>query len=173
MDIVTWDQARKQNLSRFFTGVLCVNGHLVERMTCNQRCVECRRAQDRRTNRTPEQIERDLTRGRARKRQDKVRCAERLRQWHKKNRVWWRVYRSRRKALKLNATPAWADPDAIRARYAEGARLTNETGIKHHVDHIVPLQSKLVCGLHCEANLQVLTETDNCSKNNRLWPDMP
>lgn len=93
--------------------------------------------------------------------------------WHAKNRVHWREYTSRRTALKLNATPAWADQDAMRAFYEEADRLMCATGITHHVDHIVPHQSKLVCGLHCEANLQVLTETENCQKSNLRWPDMP
>lgn len=77
-----------------------------------------------------------------------------------------------RRALKMQATPAWADVDAIGAFYAEARRLTRETGIAHHVDHIVPLKSKLVCGLHCEANLQVLPGAANLSKGNRVWPNM-
>jgi hypothetical protein len=42
-----------------------------------------------------------------------------------------------------------------------------------HVDHIVPLVSKFVCGLHCEANLQLLPGPENQRKGNRVWPDMP
>lgn len=80
---------------------------------------------------------------------------------------------SRRRASKLKATPTWADLNAIIALYAEAARLTAETGIPHHVDHIVPLQSKNVCGLHWEGNLQILIGTANVTKGNRRWPDMP
>lgn len=76
-------------------------------------------------------------------------------------------------AKKLLATPAWADRDKMLAVYEEATRLTLETGIEHHVDHIVPLKSKLVCGLHCEANLQVLPRTENIRKSNRVWPDCP
>ncbi|NTJ67519.1 hypothetical protein G6M50_06045 [Agrobacterium rhizogenes] len=77
----------------------------------------------------------------------------------------------KRKAAKLQATPPWADEKAIRAIYAEARRLTMETGIKHHVDHIYPLQSDWVCGLHIETNLQILTASENHSKSNRRHPD--
>jgi hypothetical protein len=45
--------------------------------------------------------------------------------------------------------------------------------VEHDVDHIAPRRSKLVCGLHCEANLQVLTGAENCTKTNLHWPDVP
>ena len=79
---------------------------------------------------------------------------------------------ARRKAAKINATPAWADRDRIAAVYVEAQRLSELTGNPHEVDHIVPLQSRLVCGLHVEHNLQVIPASINRSKSNRHWPDM-
>lgn len=73
---------------------------------------------------------------------------------------------------KINATPAWADRDRIAAVYVEAQRLSELTGNPHEVDHIVPLQSRLVCGLHVEHNLQVIPASINRSKSNRHWPDM-
>jgi hypothetical protein len=89
-----------------------------------------------------------------------------------------------RQAAQLRATPPWADPRAIAKFYEEADRLTRETGIPHHVDHIVPLQGpvaaygpfrglRLVFGFHCEANLRVIEGSENMSKGNRYWPDMP
>jgi hypothetical protein len=78
-----------------------------------------------------------------------------------------------RLALKRKATPAWANLAAIDVLYIEAKRRELETGVKWHVDHIVPLKSKLVCGLHVEANLVVLTASENIAKSNRYWPDMP
>jgi len=78
-----------------------------------------------------------------------------------------------RRAAEKQATPAWANRKAMLAIYAEAVRLTELTGVEHHVDHIVPLQSPWVCGLHCEANLRIIPSYENQSKSNRWWPDMP
>lgn len=79
----------------------------------------------------------------------------------------------RRNARKLQATPLWGSSDAIKAIYLRAADITKATGLKHHVDHIVPLQSKHVCGLHVEFNLEVKPWVENVSKSNRWWPDCP
>jgi hypothetical protein len=79
---------------------------------------------------------------------------------------------SRRIAQRLRATPAWADEAAMQHFYDEAAQATRASGAAHEVDHIVPLQSKKVCGLHCEANLRVLGRLENIRKGNRFWPDM-
>lgn len=80
---------------------------------------------------------------------------------------------AKRRECVRRAIPAWADLGAIEQFYVDARTLTESTGIPHHVDHIVPLTSKLVCGLHCQFNLQILPSVENLKKFNRYWPDMP
>ena len=74
---------------------------------------------------------------------------------------------NKRRAAKLNATPLWADKEAIDRMYIVSNFLTNKLGEPHHVDHIIPLQGKSICGLHVEYNLDVIPAKDNLRKGNR------
>jgi len=73
-----------------------------------------------------------------------------------------------RRTRKQQATPQWADLDAIKALYREAARLKRETGLEWHVDHEIPLKHPLVCGLHVPANLRVIPRDANQSKGNKF-----
>lgn len=75
----------------------------------------------------------------------------------------------RRKGRKL-ATPPWANIEAINAIYKEAKRMQAQDGIKRHVDHKIPLIHPLVCGLHVESNLQILTAAQNMAKKNDFAP---
>ena len=98
---------------------------------------------------------------------------ENVSRWRRENPHKDRAKTRRYRASKLLAMPGWADPGAIENCYLEAERMSIETGIPHDVDHIVPLQSKLVCGLHWEGNLVVIPSSENRKKGNRQWPDMP
>lgn len=77
---------------------------------------------------------------------------------------------SKRRAVKLNATPEWLDQEQhqeIKDFYWLAKDLTAVSGESYHVDHIVPLQGDNVCGLHVPWNLQILPADINLSKGNR------
>lgn len=99
---------------------------------------------------------------------NKALIASRSREYRLANPAKAKAIKARYRAAKLRATPGWANMDMVGAWYMLAAATPGT-----HVDHIVPLVSKLVCGLHCEANLQLLTGPENQRKGNRFWPDMP
>lgn len=80
---------------------------------------------------------------------------------------------AKRDADRKQATPEWANFEIIKDYYVRAAAWSKLSNEPHHVDHIVPIRSDLVCGLHCQANLRIIPAYENISKGNRHWPDMP
>lgn len=145
----------------YFTGKPCKRGHVASRWASGGHCAEC----EREYKNSPEY------RKHLREYQKSPKMREYQREWDKapERRKYMLEFSQRRDASKRNATPSWltsAHIDSMRAVYAEAARLTRETGIPHHVDHIVPLTHPDVQGLHCPWNLQVLPALENLSKGN-------
>lgn len=73
-----------------------------------------------------------------------------------------------RDAKRLQAMPKWADKNRIDCFYACARFMTNLWGKQYHVDHIVPLRGRNVCGLHIPQNLHVLLAEKNLAKGNKL-----
>lgn len=94
-------------------------------------------------------------------------------EWAKREAHKARAKYKRYMTSKRGACPTWADQELIEEFYHLAQLRTKATGIVWHVDHIVPLQSPIVCGLHAETNLQVIPGVMNVGKGNRFWPDMP
>lgn len=96
---------------------------------------------------------------------------EQSKQWRSDNRPRMRYLFAKRRAAQLLATPSWADQDSIGGMY-ELADIFKRAGLQIEVDHIVPLQGKTVCGLHCESNLQLLNSQENKRKGNKLFSEV-
>jgi hypothetical protein len=93
------------------------------------------------------------------KNKDKIKKIKKL--YHLKNPHIKNASCAKRRAVKLKSTPKFANLNKIKEIYKNCPK-------GYHVDHIVPLNSKLVCGLHVEWNLQYLTPSANLSKSNKL-----
>lgn len=104
----------------------------------------------------------------------KVQKQEYNRKWRLKNLARLAAKSSKRRALKLRATPKWLTEEhyaQIEGFYRQSRELKLLTGEEYHVDHIVPLQGENVCGLHVPWNLQVITAKENLSKYNKFLQD--
>lgn len=99
------------------------------------------------------------------KNKDKLKITQKI--WNDANSGKVRHYKRVRKQKLKRAIVPWFEKAMVEKIYHEAAIRGWE------VDHIVPLQSKIVCGLHCHDNLQILEKKLNRSKSNSIWPDMP
>ena len=190
--------AKAEGLKHYSTGVPCKYGHLSPRRVTNGRCVACDAAGLRARKQDPVKGEQYREIGKAWYRTNKERKAAYHKVKYDANRenviatskAWYAANKERasvnnkawrsanpgkilarvakRRANKLKATPVWVDVDVLNAIYIKAKQITQETGAMHHVDHIVPLGGKTVCGLHVPWNLQILPAADNLKKSNRL-----
>lgn len=92
-----------------------------------------------------------------------------------RNRAWWvsnpertAQYKAARRVAHVKAfyVPTEADLFLVEEVYALRDLRNASTNIEWEVDHIIPLTSKYVCGLHAWWNLQVIPMRANRSKRN-------
>lgn len=91
--------------------------------------------------------------------------------WRSQNKDKSNALYALRRARKNNATPSWLtkeDRELIVELYTICQMFKLYTGNEYHVDHIIPLINKNVCGLHIPSNLRVVPAFDNLSKNNKF-----
>ena len=77
---------------------------------------------------------------------------------------------SKRRAALLQRIPVWQtkfDELKIKCIYSVAAMLTRVNNEPWTVDHIIPLQGKIVSGLHVPSNLQVMRARENEAKRNK------
>lgn len=184
MELVSEKEALRHGLKRYFTGKPCTYGHITERQVNSRICCECNRLRQRAVNASLSKEEILVRNAKQRTYYANMPIAQRERNNAKnrvsnmsaeqveKQRLEINVSSAAYEARKLNATPKWADKLEISKIYTKAQQLTRETGIQYNVDHIVPLKSKFVCGLHVPINLEPIPAAINKAKSNLVWPQM-
>lgn len=169
MEIVSLKEAREKGLKYYYTGIPCKHGHTTLRKTESRVCVECQKEIQRKSKRKWGELNREESIKRCRNyyNANKEKHLSSQKVWRNNNKDLICARDNKRRAGKLQATPAWSESEKIKKVYKEARKY----GL--HVDHIVPLQNPLVCGLHVWSNLQLLAPELNLSKKNKHWPDMP
>lgn len=120
--------------------------------------------------RNPEFVKADTLRW---QRENREKTNAKSKKWRQKNKAVMAAHSKKRKAAKIRAVPKWNIDFFVQQAYDLARRRTRLLGFPWHVDHIVPLRSPLVCGLHAHTNIQVIEGAANIAKKNRVWPDMP
>lgn len=180
INLTSRKEAKSLGLKKFFTGRPCKNGHISEKYTSNGQCCTCRHNLN--TSEKALQYAKDYRDKNYEKVNNWIKTYRKenpeivsatAKKYREKNIDVKRRLHSKRRAMKKNATVAWADSARMNEIFKQRIVLDKEIGVLHNTDHIVPLQHPLVCGLHNEFNLQNIPAVENFSKGNRYWPDMP
>lgn len=159
----TREEARKVGLKSYFTGLSCKHGHIAKRWTSTGNCSICQR--QRTENWTKNNPEKHQIYRNSEKRKTSTNNSSK--KYYAKNKSYYIAKDAKRRAQKIQATTSWGQ-ESVENFYKQAKVLEKlNPNVKYHVDHIVPLVSKKVCGLHNQFNLQILTETDNKSKGNK------
>lgn len=68
----------------------------------------------------------------------------------------------------------WATPPWLTRKHRQQIReIYRNRPPGHHVDHIVPIGGKTVCGLNVPWNMQYLPKGTNLAKGAHYWPNCP
>ena len=185
--------AKRLNAKYYFTGEPCKHGHVALRKTKGI-CVECMKEETRCAavkraayfdayNKREEVKDRKndwylanrdtvIAAAKARPATEKRKHKDK---WKCNNPGWTLADNKSRRRKHREATPSWLTPtqkQALRQVYIDAITVTKVTGTRYVVDHIWPLRSEVVCGLHVPWNLRVMTHKENLTKSNLLPSDV-
>jgi 5-methylcytosine-specific restriction endonuclease McrA len=181
-------EAKATGAKYYFTGEPCKHGHTAPRKTKGS-CVECLKAEWAQALETRAEYFKEYNKSEAgqkakkgyyERNKDAVVAAAQARPDEAKN-AYKKKYKqanpdlyrelvSLRRRRFRDATPKWLSPEQrmeIRLKYRLAIELSRATGIRHAVDHEVPIQGEEVCGLHVPWNLRVITQEENLKKSNK------
>jgi hypothetical protein len=185
-------EAKATGATHYFTGEPCKHGHIAPRKTKGA-CVECLRLEWAKGNETRAEYFREYNRREDVKdrknewyqehREQVIQAAatrpahvkrEYRNAWKETHKVQIRADTKARRRKHREATPPWASrkqKSEVRQLYQIAITMTQTTGEQYVVDHIYPLRSEVVCGLHVPWNLRVVTQRENLEKSNSLPDD--
>jgi hypothetical protein len=181
--------AKATDAKYYFTGEPCKHGHVAPRKTKGA-CIKCLKVEWEKANVTRAKYFRQYNQKASVKdrkndwytaNRNKViqsaatRPAAALREyrnaWKRNNVLQVRADTKARRRKHRVATPKWLtrrQKSEIRQLYQIAMTMTKTTGEQYVVDHIVPLRSEFVCGLHVPWNLRVITREENLAKSNQI-----
>ena len=184
--LVTAKEALQLGEKYYFTGNPCKNGHISKRLVSGRQCTECaiiNATAWRKEN--PERFraavkksyyknyENEIKRAAIYRTINRDKCILANKNYRAANphkyAIMNRYNVSKRLTAKLQRTPKWVDLEiegVIKEIYELATVRTKLFGFSWHVDHIIPLQGKLVSGLHVPENLQVIPAIENMRKLN-------
>ena len=182
-------EAKAIGAKYYFTGLPCKHGHIAARKTKGA-CVECLKVEWEQGNITRaeyfKQYNRSDAGGEAKQRYYEKNKAQVIARAQARPAAEKQAYKSKykqgnpdlyktltsfRRRRFRDATPPWLtrkQKSEIRQLYQIAVTMSKTTGEQYVVDHIVPLQSHEVCGLHVPWNLRVITQEENLKKSNKL-----
>jgi hypothetical protein len=182
-------EAKKNGSKYYFTGQPCKHGHIAPRKTKGA-CVECLKVEWEKGNQTRAEYFRQYNQSEAgveakqeyyKRNREAVIARAQARTIEEKRayRAAWKTNNSDqvladnkvRRRKHRQATPPWItrkQKSEIRQLYQIAITMSKTTGERYVVDHIVPLRSDFVCGLHVPWNLRVITQEENLKKSNKL-----
>ena len=188
----TRKEAKELGTNYYFTGEPCKHGHIAPRKTKGA-CVECLKAEWKQAASKREeyfreynQREKDIEAKHAWYQQNKDKVVASAyaqpihlkrayqKAWKERNGVWTRADTKARRRKHREATPPWLSrkqKSEIRQLYQIAITMSQTTGEQYVVDHIYPLRSETVCGLHVPWNLRVVTQKENLVKSNAIPDD--
>lgn len=159
----TQSEALRQGVTYYFTGKPCKHGHYSERFAQNRNCRECLRIRNRARTRQDYWIDYGDEEYKERKRRNAKKYYQ--------SRAHKRSVRTRRFFETKSRVATSQGITELRRVRLEAQLLSIDTGVKHEVDHIIPLIHDLVCGLDVPLNVQILTKADNRRKAARFDQD--
>lgn len=180
--------AKAQGAKYYFTGEPCKHGHIAPRKTKGA-CIECLKVEWAQALETRAEYFKEYNKSEAgqkakkgyyERNKDAVVAAAQARPDEAKNAYkkkykeanpdMYRELVSLRRRRFRDATPKWLSPEQrmeIRLKYRLAIEMSRATGVRHAVDHEVPIQGEEVCGLHVPWNLRVITQEENLKKSNK------